>query len=130
MKIRQGFVSNSSSSSFCIYGISISFDEAIENPKLKAALEKVLKKKEEEDGEGLNLDDLSSWDVSEIIEGETGLAVYVPYESYLYIGGDWCTIGDKETGAKFKTKIRRLIKKWFDVPNDKFGTHEEAWRDG
>ncbi len=33
MKIRQGFVSNSSTSSFCIYGTILDSDEIIENLK-------------------------------------------------------------------------------------------------
>lgn len=79
-KKRFGFVSNSSSSSFLIYGISITRSE----------LEKMK-----------NFDD---WE----FEKKTGLSVYNrDYE--VYIGESWDSIGDDETGKQFKESVQKKI---------------------
>lgn len=124
MKLRNGFVSNSSTSSFLIYGVEVEAGwEASE------ALY----------GEILDKYDLSSW----CINGEN-----------LFIGESWCNVRDDETGRQFKDRVQKAINDLFTelknsdkkvesedededfdlkdiVPEDKkdweCDTHEEAW---
>ena len=75
MKIRNGFVSNSSSSSFCIYGIDVGDNRA----DVEAYEDKI---------KDLNLN-------LEVHYGE--------YSKFL--GRSWSAIGDDETGKAFKNSI-------------------------
>ena len=81
MKIRNGFVSNSSSSSFLIYGAYTditSYDKMEElNDKLKDA----------------------------------GLGYFGNSDMGFYIGKSWDAIGDTETGGAFKTRVEEGVKK-------------------
>lgn len=90
MKIRNGFVSNSSSSSFCIYGVTLSSDEVY----------KLLNIPE---------DDQSDFDVSDFF-GELNLGV-ISDEDYYHIGDEWTSIGDDETGSQFKNRIKNTLMK-------------------
>lgn len=107
MKIRNGFVSNSSSSSFCIYGVSLD--------------------------SGVNLDFLpqGKWGDPEI----EGLEIHrcPDFSDFgVYIGRSWNTVKDDETGAMFKKDIEDKLKEAFkdkmELP--KCETHSEAWYDG
>ena len=103
MKIRNGFVSNSSSSSFLIYGICIDESEL-----------------EMKDGE-------DPWDaIDRIFEGK--FSIDQPYDS-LYIGESWSDIKDDETGAEFKQRIEKTFEKGFGHKVE-CGTHSEAWMNG
>jgi hypothetical protein len=139
MKIRNGFVSNSSSSSFCIYGICIE----------KYGIEEALIKKgvtEEELEEGI-LEYLDNWclqsdlrkqglDELEIKKKcmETKIlggmeANCIMDDDEIFIGESWSSIGDNETGSQFKARIEQTLK---EVLGDdiKCATYEEAWRNG
>lgn len=99
-KKRFGFVSNSSSSSFLIYGTNIS------NSKVEKLEES-----------GFDIDSLE----------DVGLDIHrMDYETY--IGRSWDSVGDDETGKQFKEKIQEKIKVHF--PDAKFRTFEKAWYDG
>ena len=113
MKIRNGFVSTSSSSSFLIYGIYL------DNSKISERL-----KLEEEDSTMDALDKL-------IFEGELqGLtAECPPYESGKYIGKSWDEIKDDQTGKQFKEEVEQKLKKVFGEDIECL-THSEAWHDG
>ena len=106
MKIRNGFVSNSSSSSFLIYGTCASKENVIKG--LKAA--------------GVEVHDESYVKIE-------GLDVQSPFDDGgLYIGSSWSDVGDDETGAQFKARVEALIQKF--LPDAKCSTHSEAWYDG
>ena len=79
MKVRMGFVSNSSSSSFCIYGAELKMETAdVEKLEEKAV------------------------ELGLLIEyGQEG--------EHKYIGRSWDSIKDDETGAAFKAGIREGI---------------------
>lgn len=111
MKVRNGFVSNSSSCSFCIYGIAVDEDE------LKSVYEAVK-------GET----DLDSYDIAGAISEETNVEFHKPsYDDTYYFGIDACDVGDNETGAQFKERVKSALSKYF--PNKNFSYLEEAWED-
>ena len=99
MKTRKGFVSNSSTTSFCIYGI------ALEDSKNEKANYKIQDKAREAKLQ----------------------FIYGPeYDDYIYIGRPWKSIKDDETGAEFKASVERIAKEVFG--EDKCYVYEEAWR--
>jgi hypothetical protein len=111
MKIRNGFVSNSSTSSFLIYGINISENE------VKEALPDLIDVRDE---------------VEELFKNKD-IEVRSPYsydDGMLYIGRSWSHVGMDQTGQEFIDDIENIIK---ETLGDKiklgFGTFEEAWRD-
>lgn len=126
MKARGGFVSNSSTTSFCIYGVYFEdLHQLVEdNQKLKEA---ILKQDPETD-----LDNYGDYDMSEVISDIVGLPYYpAPYDNDgAFFGRKYSTIDDDETGAEFKKSIRDSIKEFIEVEDKDFGTHDEAWRDG
>jgi hypothetical protein len=116
MKTRQGFVSNSSTTSFCIYGICVSSSEIKEFLKLEdeerdlyGALEEAMKEKK------VSLYFQANYDGDEY-----------------YIGQEFSSIGDEETGKEFKKRTMEDVNTLFDgqIEEKKFGVCEEAWRDG
>ena len=110
MKIRTGFVSNSSSSSFCIYG---AFFRSCE-----------------EAAEALGLDEVpeSPWDIL-VPEGLRLWNVGERYDPEIFIGRCWATIKDDETGKEFKESVKKVFK---DAGGKDIycSTHEEAWYNG
>ena len=118
MKIRSGFVSNSSSSSFLMYGTYVD-NEKIEEIKQFPSL-----KKEFEDK------DLEKYDIAEILvslnkdlESET-----MPDDEGFYIGISWDKVKDDETGKQFKNRVKEVLEKI--IGKCELGTHSEAWYNG
>lgn len=110
MKVRNGFVSNSSSSSFCIFGACLDSSEARELVK---------------DVEDLK--DAGLYDIREYLEEKTPLSIYVPPDfGMLYIGRDWDSVKDDETGKQFKENVKDELKKLAGKDLD-CGTQSEAW---
>ena len=109
MKTRQGFVSNSSSSSFCIYGVGIDSYE----------FEKIMKKIKP---------DLESENIYELAENlETNLEVHTPTDfNTVYIGRSWSSIGDEETGKQLRDGVEKELRELFGE-DIKCSTQEESW---
>jgi hypothetical protein len=106
MKIRIGFVSNSSSSSFLIYVVCLSESET------QAIFG------ENKNGEGVRKK-----------VRELGLKCASPcYDAATFIGMSWDKVAGDETGNQFKARVEALIQKLGITKS--CGTHEEAWNDG
>lgn len=111
MKIRNGFVSNSSSTSFCIYGIGMDIDE-IESyfngaeGKTDEEIARLAKLK-------LNNDEVDFDTIVNKFERECGFSVFIGEESECYIGRDFTSIGDDETGREFKESTEKRLKDIF-----------------
>jgi hypothetical protein len=112
MKVRMGFVSNSSSTSFCICGTYF------ENEKLNELYEK--KEIEKNWDSGCELAKLADLEY----EGDQG-----DYGGYMGLGPE--KIGDDETGKQFKERVLAGLQKvGFDVKLEDIGYHTEGWYDG
>jgi hypothetical protein len=106
MKISNGFVSNSSSSSFMIYGVRLGYKD----------VDKINKTK-----------DIENFLIEKGLPYET-----IPDCDEYYIGYSRDTIKDDETGKQFKERIEKEIKealKDFEL-NLKFNTYSEGWYQG
>jgi len=139
MKIRNGFVSNSSSSSFCIYGIVKEDDEIEDILKAKGVTEEELS-----DGAREYMDDWSfKWNLKDrgLSEEEIqkkcderpmikDMEMYNPYDGDCgtFIGQSWSSIDDNETGSEFKARIEKELKAFFG-DDIECGTHQEEWHD-
>lgn len=126
MKLRVGFVSNSSSTSYIIWGMNVEFDHL-----KKRFIKEILANKpdwaNEDDGW---IED--NWD--SVVEKLTDLELHYgecDYECGSDIGRSFDTIGDDETGREFKDgvdkKLREILKDSIEV---KSYIIEVCYRDG
>jgi len=104
MKIRTGFVSNSSSSSFLIYGVFLESEQA---ERLQDKIDSLWKEK-------------------------CGLEDHSPeYADGVYVGMSWDSIRDDETGAQFKARVETLLDDKLESGIGAMATtHSEAWYNG
>lgn len=124
MKIRNGFVSNSSSSSFCMFGTTVDRSEV--RDLIRKA--NVTLQDHEQD-----LDSLRLYELREILEYNDelkfpkGLSVWRPEGSdRLYIGKSWSSVKDDQTGKQFKDDVQADLKQFFGKDMS-CTTHSEAW---
>ena len=114
MKVRMGFVSNSSASSFCIYGALLDKDEVL----------KILGLKEDPEEENPEVE----FDIVDELVKKTGLDCGSYGDDYdvFYVGRSYDGLEDGETGKQFrssvKTKLEKLLGKKVKCEH-----HEEAW---
>ena len=118
MKIRLGFVANSSSSSFCVFGAAI--DDSV---MIEAMVKAGCLTQQEADDENVYVSELLENEKVEKLFTELGLTFTCDYDNNVtYIGREFTSIGDDETGKEFKTSIKKSLKKVFgDVEVE---THE------
>ena len=154
MKVRTGFVSNSSSSSFLIYGVCVEDRPSVENLlkmlDVEAARkkwadwygEKQLKYKELHPGwypdttweEWLakGLEDDITWMIEDqlplFLDGFPRLSIHWPFDNY-YLGLDPREMDDEETMREFKKRAVEAIKPMVKE-GVKFDWRKFAWRDG
>lgn len=126
MKIRQGFVSNSSSTSFCMYGVYLTRDQ----------LDAILKYHNLEvtgDGSGEDCELLLKRD-SGRNDGHLGYWTGPDGDDGVYIGESWPNMRDDETKKQFQARIELGIQALGGTAGlpEKIvcATHEESWRDG
>ena len=117
-KIRNGFVSNSSSSSFLIYGACIKNVKSFIPQEVVDAYAKRYE---------CEADDIDSGELLNFYLKDSDMGYRHPCESdYYFIGKSWDMIKDDQTGKEFKEYVEVEIKKLFG--NDvNCGTLEAAW---
>ena len=105
MRIRQGFVSNSSSTSFCVFGVAIERDS-------EGHWEDIEAKADDCDYLTTYCGDPNDWPRT------------------MYVGIEWDRIDDDETGQQFKDRVAALIEQIVPGEGDNCTTHEESYYDG
>ena len=126
MKTRRGFISNSSTTSFTVYGTRIGSEEALKFIKTMDLTEA---------HECVNGGGDPVWVLGEALYNEEleGLEVYYgDPNSYsrVYLGGSPDECPDNKTMGDFKEEIEGNIKKTLKTEDVVFGMHSEAYRDG
>lgn len=108
MKVRHGFVSNSSTSSFLIYGTCI----------------------DASDLQSMFPDDEEPFEhIEELLKGTGLIYHYGPYDAdTCYVGRSWDSVKDDETGKQFKASVKAAVDKVFKKEMT-CETHEETWHD-
>ena len=127
MKIRTGFVSNSSTSSFLIYGVALDWSEVLDLLKKGETSEAVdADEDEEDDYEEDEYDNV--YEALEEALKDTDIEEHIPYDDQVYIGLSWSGVCDNETGKQFKDRASEQIAKVFGKEMS-CSTLEEAWHD-
>lgn len=130
MKLRIGFVSNSSSSSFCVYGASVddfdlnnevldrlekSFGENKELIKVIARCKEAIKADEDCDLSDYLYDIMEALQIS-----------YMFSDSTLLVGRGYATLKDDETGRQFRDSITEKLRLILGDPKLKCGYINEV----
>ena len=138
MKIRKGFVSNSSSSSFMIYGGSVDlYDDNNLDYVITKIMEKLNDKEIEEfkkyvydDGDP---DDIDKYELREYTETlvPKGYSIETGYDAdYMYIGVSPSRQPDDQNHGDWKKEIQTTLNGLFGEAISGYGWKEDCWRDG
>lgn len=106
MRIRHGFVSNSSSTSFCIFGLAVKMNT---------------------DDEWENIEEKVECSDTEL---ETFYGDPDSWERMGYIGIDRTYIGNDETGQQFKDRVAALVEQIVPGQGENCENHEESYYNG
>jgi len=119
MKIRLGFVSNSSSQSFLIYGLRFEDHDELLN---------IIRSKE---GIPENISLYNYFEQGDNSLNQKGIDYFLPYDGEygVYVGKSWDEVGDDQTGSQFKEEVIKILEEHFGKKGE-FGTHSASWRDG
>jgi len=128
MKIRTGFVSNSSSTSFCIYGIGIKENELI-NLLKPETIKKIRNEIKEREGEDECFEKFlneygENFDIREWLEGNCSIAEYYCNDiereldifddgdyGYCYLGRQYINMASDQTKEAFEKETEEIIKR-------------------
>ena len=126
MKTRNGFVSNSSSTSFTIYGISFNNNE---DTLKEAMLPEIVEIIDAMPAPNKWSDDFSDKLEQYLDNNKFKLSVQTGQDSeYIYFGESWPD--EDETPRQFKVRIKETLEKIFKPGCGALGHHEESWYDG
>ncbi|MHA1468962.1 MAG: hypothetical protein ACTSSP_00220 [Candidatus Asgardarchaeia archaeon] len=120
MKIKRGFVSNSSTTSFMAYGICADSNEIMEALKETGTIT---------DGEDFECISDWTWDNRKVLEDMEIDCWLPPYDDTCYMGVSYNCLKDDETGKQFKDRVTAEMKKLLGDKFD-FSIIEDGWRDG
>lgn len=125
MKVRNGFVSNSSTSSFCIYGVAVDQSELL--GRLTKEAKSLVDAEVDPDADGA----IGAWEIAEALNLDaSGLELHVPGDwGTAYVGRPYASIQDDETGAQFRANTFAAISKILRVEAGECGHMKEAWGD-
>jgi len=130
MRIKDDFVTNSSTTSFIVWGISTDLGELKKNKKAMDAVYGMYLSKEK--GEIVTREELinEQWEFYNWLEtvlSEYGLEVAMSQynDDVIYIGINPFEIGDDETGLQFKMRVKNALDE-LDIPGEP-GRIDEAW---
>jgi len=114
MKMRNGFVSNSSSTSFCIFGLYIEDTEFKELRKL------------------LGLDkNCDMYDIGNEFENRFEFSAYYIPDGYgFYVGRELEDIKDNQTMGEFKESIKKTFSDLYGKDCNACSIHSDSWYDG